>query len=87
MSICVRMFLSKARIILTNVLFVYTGPGHVRQDSMDLDEPWQDKCHCEESELLKPLELRKKKHQRCMAQSLVGTPNYIAPEVLLGMGM
>ena len=34
---------------------------------------------------MKPLERRKHKQQaqRCMAHSLVGTPNYIAPEVLL----
>ena len=31
----------------------------------------------------KPLERRQRKQkQRCMAHSLVGTPNYIAPEVL-----
>lgn len=32
---------------------------------------------------MKPLERRKRQQQlRCMAHSLVGTPNYIAPEVL-----
>ena len=36
----------------------------------------------------KPLERRRlrEKHQRCVAHSLVGTPNYIAPEVLLRQG-
>ena len=36
----------------------------------------------------KPLERRKhrREHQRCLAHSLVGTPNYIAPEVLRGIG-
>jgi len=36
----------------------------------------------------KPLERRRKRclHQRCQAHSLVGTPNYIAPEVLLREG-
>ncbi|KAJ4946965.1 hypothetical protein JOQ06_009008 [Pogonophryne albipinna] len=34
-----------------------------------------------------PLERRKaREHQRCLAHSLVGTPNYIAPEVLLRTG-
>lgn len=34
------------------------------------------------------LERRKhrREHQRCLAHSLVGTPNYIAPEVLRGIG-
>ena len=36
---------------------------------------------------LKPLERRKQRQlQRDMAHSLVGTPNYIAPEVLLKQG-
>ena len=36
---------------------------------------------------MKPLERRRRKQQtRCMAHSLVGTPNYIAPEVLLKDG-
>lgn len=36
---------------------------------------------------LKPLERRRRReHQRCLAHSLVGTPNYIAPEVLLRTG-
>lgn len=36
----------------------------------------------------KPLERRRNRcrHQRCQAHSLVGTPNYIAPEVLLRQG-
>lgn len=37
-------------------------------------------------EALKPLERRKLRHQRCLAHSLVGTPNYIAPEVLQRTG-
>lgn len=41
-------------------------------------------CH---SEILKPLEQRRQREQkRCLAHSLVGTPNYIAPEVLLRLG-
>ena len=39
---------------------------------------------------MKPLERRKQRRQqqldRCKAHSLVGTPNYIAPEVLLSRG-
>ena len=35
----------------------------------------------------KPLERRRKTdHNRCLAHSLVGTPNYIAPEVLMRIG-
>lgn len=37
--------------------------------------------------MLKTLERRRRReHQRCLAHSLVGTPNYIAPEVLLRTG-
>lgn len=53
-------------------------PGdHARQDSM---EPWE-----ENGDGTKPTVLerrRAREHQRCLAHSLVGTPNYIAPEVL-----
>jgi serine/threonine-protein kinase LATS1/2 len=44
-----------------------------------------DGCRCKD-DVLKPLERRKMKHQRCQAHSLVGTPNYIAPEVLQRAG-
>uniref|UniRef100_A0A1B0GJS0 non-specific serine/threonine protein kinase n=1 Tax=Lutzomyia longipalpis TaxID=7200 RepID=A0A1B0GJS0_LUTLO len=49
---------------------------HARQDSM---EPWDDN-----GEVTRPsvLERRQRAHQRGLAHSLVGTPNYIAPEVL-----
>ncbi|KAK7794730.1 hypothetical protein R5R35_009620 [Gryllus longicercus] len=57
---------------------------HGRQDSMDPTEDWNNECRCHQ---LKPLERRRKReHQRCLAHSLVGTPNYIAPEVLLRTG-
>ncbi|XP_017484620.1 PREDICTED: serine/threonine-protein kinase LATS1-like [Rhagoletis zephyria] len=48
--------------------------NHNRVNSMDFD--------------MVPLERRKhrREHQRCLAHSVVGTPNYIAPEVLLGLG-
>ncbi|KAF2354065.1 Protein kinase domain [Trinorchestia longiramus] len=53
---------------------------HSRQESMD---PCGDNdlvCRCND---LKPLERRRRRqHLRCLAHSLVGTPNYIAPEVL-----
>ena len=39
-----------------------------------------------EKDVLKPLERRKMTHQRSQAHSLVGTPNYIAPEVLQRAG-
>lgn len=52
---------------------------HHRQGSM---EPQYEGCSCHQ-ELLKPLELKRIKEQhRCVAHSLVGTPNYIAPEIL-----
>uniref|UniRef100_A0A0K2SVW2 non-specific serine/threonine protein kinase n=1 Tax=Lepeophtheirus salmonis TaxID=72036 RepID=A0A0K2SVW2_LEPSM len=66
------------------------GDGHCRQDSMDPGNLDLDsgRCSCPSiSNGLKPLERRRlKEHQRCMAHSLVGTPNYIAPEVLLRQG-
>ncbi|XP_069125908.1 serine/threonine-protein kinase LATS2-like isoform X3 [Argopecten irradians] len=54
---------------------------HLRQDSMDVNFTSEVECKC--SLPLKPLERRRKRHNhRCLAHSLVGTPNYIAPEVL-----
>lgn len=57
---------------------------------MDPSEEWMmaggpnSECRCHQ---LKPLERRRRReHQRCLAHSLVGTPNYIAPEVLLRTG-
>lgn len=59
--------------------------GHQRQGSMDIDqEAWERMkkgCSCPDGPDLKPLE-RRRRHQRCLAHSLVGTPNYIAPEIL-----
>lgn len=58
--------------------------AHARQDSMDLNCQLDDQCRCE---ILKPLEQRRQREQkRCLAHSLVGTPNYIAPEVLRRLG-
>lgn len=57
---------------------------HARQDSMEPDKNWSEDCSCTKS---KPLERRRKQEQqRFLAQSLVGTPNYIAPEVLARHG-
>lgn len=53
---------------------------HARQDSM---EPWDD-VSCVQSAVLE--RRRQREHQRCLAHSLVGTPNYIAPEVLARTG-
>lgn len=62
---------------------------------MDPDENcWTNECCCHDRATtsnslgLKPLERRRlrKEHQRCLAHSLVGTPNYIAPEVLMRTG-
>ncbi|XP_063632461.1 serine/threonine-protein kinase Warts-like [Cydia splendana] len=65
----------------------YQRNEHGRQDSMDpVDGEWSNlsECRCHQ---LKPLERRRKReHQRCLAHSLVGTPNYIAPEVLTRAG-
>lgn len=62
---------------------------HNRQDSLDPIEEWNNDAECKCYQL-KPLERRRKReqqqHQRCLAHSLVGTPNYIAPEVLSRTG-
>ncbi|XP_038076850.1 serine/threonine-protein kinase LATS1-like [Patiria miniata] len=79
----------------------YQKQGHSRQDSMEPSEEWGDPCRCIDSpkdsnkngefkvqgQRMKTLERRRKRQQeRCKAHSLVGTPNYIAPEVLLRVG-
>ncbi|KAM9315696.1 serine/threonine-protein kinase LATS1 isoform 2-T2 [Gastrophryne carolinensis] len=65
----------------------YQSGDHLRQDSMDFSNEWGDPANCRCSDRLKPLEWRAaRQHQRCLAHSLVGTPNYIAPEVLLRTG-
>lgn len=62
----------------------YQQNGHGKQDSMDPADDWNNECQCMQ---LKPLERRRhREHQRCLAHSLVGTPNYIAPEVLQRTG-
>lgn len=62
------------------LLFIPIFPGeHARQDSM---EPWEvdaGEGSCKPTVLERR---RQRDHQRCLAHSLVGTPNYIAPEVL-----
>ena len=53
---------------------------------MEPDESWTEDCDCP-PKILKTLERRKMRdNQRCLAHSLVGTPNYIAPEVLCRSG-
>ncbi|KAG7460701.1 hypothetical protein MATL_G00201540 [Megalops atlanticus] len=65
----------------------YQSGDHIRQDSMDFSKEWEDPANCRCGDRLKPLERRAaRQHQRCLAHSLVGTPNYIAPEVLLRTG-
>ncbi|XP_061097844.1 serine/threonine-protein kinase LATS1 [Conger conger] len=65
----------------------YQSGDHIRQDSMDFSKEWEDSGNCRCGDRLKPLERRAaRQHQRCLAHSLVGTPNYIAPEVLLRTG-
>lgn len=57
---------------------------HQRHHSM---EPGQWAEEEEEEEPVKPLEVRKiQEHDRSIAHSLVGTPNYIAPEILRRVG-
>lgn len=61
--------------------------SHTRQDSMEPSDLWDDVSNCRCGDRLKTLEQRaRRQHQRCLAHSLVGTPNYIAPEVLLRKG-
>ncbi|KAI1286810.1 Serine/threonine-protein kinase LATS1 [Halotydeus destructor] len=77
------------------------GSDHNRQDSMDaIDDEFIHCAYPSDTKgqangisnigscLTKPLERRRKRcmHQRCQAHSLVGTPNYIAPEVLMRTG-
>uniref|UniRef100_A0A8C5WD35 non-specific serine/threonine protein kinase n=1 Tax=Leptobrachium leishanense TaxID=445787 RepID=A0A8C5WD35_9ANUR len=65
----------------------YQSGDHLRQDSMDFSSEWGDPENCRCGDRLKPLEWRAaRQHQRCLAHSLVGTPNYIAPEVLQSTG-
>ena len=75
------------RNTVTTGVSLHVG-NHVRQDSMEPSDEWGNvsNCQCTTKEILKPLERRKLRHQRCLAHSLVGTPNYIAPEVLLRSG-
>ncbi|XP_062313569.1 serine/threonine-protein kinase LATS2 [Osmerus eperlanus] len=65
----------------------YQKGSHVRQDSMEPSDFWDDVSNCRCGDRLMTLEQRaSRQHQRCLAHSLVGTPNYIAPEVLLRKG-
>ena len=84
-NFCTRVLKYRA---LSNECMLIKG-NHVRQDSMEPLEGYHGlSCDCDvmDKELLKPLEKRKQRHQRCLAHSLVGTPNYIAPEVLRRSG-
>lgn len=68
-------------MMINNCKKRYYFAEHNRQDSMEPVEDWNEECKC------KPLERRRRmEHQRCLAHSLVGTPNYIAPEVLQRTG-
>lgn len=71
--------------------------GHKRQESMDYGMQYWDQMEYSADlneqllqkslQQMKPLERRHfRKHKRSLAHSLVGTPNYIAPEVLQRSG-
>lgn len=65
----------------------YQKGNHIRQDSMEPSDFWDDVSNCRCGDRLMTFEQRAtRQHQRCLAHSLVGTPNYIAPEVLLRKG-
>lgn len=66
-----------------NSKYYQPNGDHSRQDSMDPIDDWNEECKCK---ALKPLERRRRREHRCLAHSLVGTPNYIAPEVLQRTG-
>ncbi|KAL1513255.1 hypothetical protein ABEB36_002686 [Hypothenemus hampei] len=66
-----------------NSKYYQPNGDHSRQDSMDPIDDWTEECKCK---ALKPLERRRRREHRCLAHSLVGTPNYIAPEVLQRTG-
>ena len=68
-------------------------PNHQRRNSMDPLDTVLEHCSCQASQhhssnkVPKVLEKRRTcDHRRCMAHSLVGTPNYIACEVLRRQG-
>lgn len=80
-SLCLYVYIYSYDYI--NVV-IHVEIGHGKQDSMDPADDWNNECRCIQ---LKPLERRRhREHQRCLAHSLVGTPNYIAPEVLQRTG-
>uniref|UniRef100_G3N932 non-specific serine/threonine protein kinase n=1 Tax=Gasterosteus aculeatus aculeatus TaxID=481459 RepID=G3N932_GASAC len=64
----------------------YQKGSHVRQDSMEPSDFWDDVSNCRCGDRVTMEQSANRQHQRCLAHSLVGTPNYIAPEVLLRKG-
>ena len=80
--------------MLWNILIVFSfdiDNAHPRQDSMlgdydDIDSESNSAEGGEGSEVHKLKLERNQQRQRSFAHSLVGTPNYIAPEVLCKSG-
>lgn len=53
---------------------------------MEPSDFWDDVSNCRCGDRVTMEQSANRQHQRCLAHSLVGTPNYIAPEVLLRKG-
>lgn len=71
-------------MLIFDQFLIFLESAHIRQDSMDPGSMNLEQGLCSCSHMangMKPLE-RRKRAKRCTAHSLVGTPNYIAPEVL-----
>lgn len=84
-NLSLRFEIQNERYLNQYIVICFSVIGeHGRQDSIDPCGDNDIVCRCND---LKPLERRRRRqHLRCLAHSLVGTPNYIAPEVLARSG-